>query len=247
MSINGQQGHAQSCRDDLESLVYTIIFSAHGDLPWTATSAYSNQKAVLQKKQSVTAEELHEGLPTPFCNFVTYVHSLGFDEKPDYQYLHSILSQCSAAEADHPGKALPSPTLSIVSPGREPVSSDQVGLSTAEPPVLFQLDYRVPSGMMRAATVFGRTSFMWAGVSWKLLSALHCQESAMLRSWVRLVVPVSPSLEPPSKHVKVENGEEPVRAVTVEGAEAVKVDGVEVVEVEGPAALGNLESEMVDA
>ncbi|KAH9007539.1 kinase-like domain-containing protein, partial [Lactarius hengduanensis] len=97
-SINGQQGHAQSRRDDLESLVYTIIFSARGDLPWTATSAYSSQKAVLQKKQSVTAEELCEGLPTPFCNFVTYVRSLGFDEKPDYQYLHSILSRCSVAE-----------------------------------------------------------------------------------------------------------------------------------------------------
>ncbi|KAH9045776.1 hypothetical protein EDB85DRAFT_1853418, partial [Lactarius pseudohatsudake] len=116
----------QSRCDDLESLIYTIIFSACGDLPWTATSAYSNQKAVLQKKQSVTAEELCKGLPTPFCNFVTYVRSLGFDEKPDYQYLHSILSRCSAAEADHPGEVLPSPTLSIVSPGREPVSSDQV-------------------------------------------------------------------------------------------------------------------------
>ncbi|KAH9037122.1 hypothetical protein EDB85DRAFT_2142705 [Lactarius pseudohatsudake] len=51
---------------------------------------------------------------------------LASTEKPDYQYLHSILSRCSAAEADHPGEALPSPTLSIVSPGREPVSSDRV-------------------------------------------------------------------------------------------------------------------------
>ncbi|KAH9015681.1 hypothetical protein EDB84DRAFT_1277226, partial [Lactarius hengduanensis] len=116
----------QSHRYDLESLVYTIIFSACGDLPWTTTSACSDQKAVLQKKKSVTAEELCEGLPTPFFNFVTYVHSLGFDEKPDYQYLHSILSRCLAAEADHPGEALPFPTLSIVSPGHEPVSSDRV-------------------------------------------------------------------------------------------------------------------------
>ncbi|KAH8989312.1 kinase-like protein [Lactarius deliciosus] len=125
-SINGQQGHAQSHCDDLESLVYTIIFSAHGNLPWMTTSAYSDPMAVLQKKKSVTAEELCKGLPTPFCNFVTYVCSLGFDKKPDYQYLHSILSRCSAAEADHPGEALPSPTLSIVSPGHEPVSSDWV-------------------------------------------------------------------------------------------------------------------------
>ena len=34
-SVNGHQGHAQSRRDDLESLVYTIIYLAHGHLPWT--------------------------------------------------------------------------------------------------------------------------------------------------------------------------------------------------------------------
>ena len=45
-SINGQQGHAQSRCDDLESLAYTIIFSARGDLPW---SSLSNYEAVLQK------------------------------------------------------------------------------------------------------------------------------------------------------------------------------------------------------
>ena len=32
-SINGQQGYAQLCRNDLESLAYTIIYSALGDLP----------------------------------------------------------------------------------------------------------------------------------------------------------------------------------------------------------------------
>ncbi|KAH9973393.1 kinase-like domain-containing protein, partial [Russula vinacea] len=34
MSINSQQGHACSHHDDLESLVYTIIYLAHGKLPW---------------------------------------------------------------------------------------------------------------------------------------------------------------------------------------------------------------------
>ena len=87
-SVDGQRGNAQSCRDDLESLAYTIICLAHGDLPWTASS---DQEAILQKKSSTTAEELCEGLPPSFCKFVTYVRSLGFDKKPDYQYLHSVL------------------------------------------------------------------------------------------------------------------------------------------------------------
>ncbi|KAF8483100.1 kinase-like domain-containing protein, partial [Russula emetica] len=90
-SISGQQGNVQSRRDDLESLAYTIIYSALGELPWTSNSAGNDEEVVLRKKTSITVEELCEGLPAPFCKFVTYVRSLGFDKKPDYQFLHSIL------------------------------------------------------------------------------------------------------------------------------------------------------------
>jgi len=103
-SIAGQRGFAQSRRDDLESLVYTIIYSARGALPWSvsANSADSDHGAVLQKKILITTEELCEGLPTPFSEFVNCVCSLGFDQKPDYQNLHSILSLCSATETRPP-------------------------------------------------------------------------------------------------------------------------------------------------
>ena len=100
-SINGQQGFAQSRRDDLESLAYTIIYLVR-DLPWTEMSACRDHEAALWKKKLITAEELCEGLPTPFCKFVTHVRSLGFDKKPDYQHLHSILSQCSETVFDQP-------------------------------------------------------------------------------------------------------------------------------------------------
>ena len=99
-SINGQQGHAQSRRDDLESLAYTIIFSARGSLPWIDLS---DREAVLQKKLSVAEEELCTGLPPPFLEFIGHVRALSFNQKPDYQHLHSILLQCSEWEADTPG------------------------------------------------------------------------------------------------------------------------------------------------
>jgi len=103
-SVNGQQGYAQSRRDDLESLAYTIIYLVRGDLPWAYLSALGDHKAVLRKKTQITVEELCEGLPTPFYEFVTHIRSLGFDQKPDYQHLRSILSQCSGTEIDQPGK-----------------------------------------------------------------------------------------------------------------------------------------------
>jgi serine/threonine protein kinase len=127
MSINCQQGYAQSRRDDLESLIYTIVYAARGDLPWTRSSARSDHEAVLQVKSSITAEELCEGLPTSFCNFVSYVRSLDFDRKPDYQYLHSILSQVSQSETeiDQPSDVLP-PAHSRTSPSARSLASPSV-------------------------------------------------------------------------------------------------------------------------
>ena len=99
-SVNSQQGYAQSRRDDLESLAYTIIYLVRGDLPWTHLSVYGDHEAVLKKKKHITVEELCEGLPTPFCEFVIHIRLLGFIQKPDYQHLRSILSQCSGTEID---------------------------------------------------------------------------------------------------------------------------------------------------
>jgi len=122
-SINGQQGFAQSHRDDLESLTYTIIFMACEDLPWSDICACGDHKAVLRKKKSITAEELCKGLPTPFYKFVMHVHSLGFDKKPDYQHLHAILSQCSETKFKQPTNASPFSALSPVSVNSTPILS----------------------------------------------------------------------------------------------------------------------------
>jgi hypothetical protein len=109
-SINSQQGNSQSHHDDLESLMYTIIFSALGELPWTNNSTGNNEEAILCKKISIPAEELCKGLPAPFCEFITYVHSLtslGFKEKLNYQYLYSILLWCLQTMTGQPVEVLP--------------------------------------------------------------------------------------------------------------------------------------------
>jgi hypothetical protein len=62
----------------------------------------------------------------PSVNSSVYVHSLGFDKKPDYQHLHSILLQCLAAETDHLDKALLSFAHSPVCADHTHAFSDQV-------------------------------------------------------------------------------------------------------------------------
>jgi hypothetical protein len=114
----------------LESLAYTIIYSALSDLPWTGNPAGNDLKAVLCKKTSITVAELCEGLPTPFCKFITHVHSLCFEEKLDYQYLYSILLWCSEAMTDQPNdqpiKAIPLCTHPNINMDRKPVFTGRV-------------------------------------------------------------------------------------------------------------------------
>ena len=121
-SIVGQQGGTQSRRDDLESLAYTIIFSARRELPWTGCRS---SKTVLQKKLGTPINVLCAGLPAPFCDFVTHVRSLEFDEMPDYQRLHSLLLLCSETGTNQCIEASPSVPIPVRAK-RTPVVSDRV-------------------------------------------------------------------------------------------------------------------------
>lgn len=97
-SINCHLGLTPSRRDDLESLVYVIVYLTRGSLPWQGITAQSGQihhDEVLRVKQATTVEALCEGLPQPFVEFVEQIRSLGFRDKPDYEYLHSILEKCA--------------------------------------------------------------------------------------------------------------------------------------------------------
>jgi serine/threonine protein kinase len=96
-SINSHLGLTQSRRDDLESLAYVIVYLVKGRLPWQGIAVHPGQvhhDEVLMLKQATTAKTLCKGLPQPFIKFIQHIRSLGFEDKPDYRYLHSLLAQC---------------------------------------------------------------------------------------------------------------------------------------------------------
>ena len=117
-----QKGATQSCHDNLESFTYTIIYSACGDLPW---SSCHNPKAILVKKLGTPLNELCQGLPNHFCDFLHYTQQLDFDKKPDYQLLHSILMWCLEIETNLPVE-VPSSVHVPVGAERTPVVGCQV-------------------------------------------------------------------------------------------------------------------------
>ncbi|KAH9019246.1 kinase-like domain-containing protein [Lactarius hengduanensis] len=84
-SINSHLGRTQSRRDDLEYLCINIVKG----------SVEKYTASVLEKKIA-SSKTLCQGLPAPFVAFTQHIQSLGFDEKPQYDNLHTLLMQCMA-------------------------------------------------------------------------------------------------------------------------------------------------------
>ena len=67
-SITSHLGLTQSRRDDLESLVFVIVYLVKGRLPWQGIAVHPGQvhhDKVLMLKQATTAKTLCKGLPQP--------------------------------------------------------------------------------------------------------------------------------------------------------------------------------------
>ena len=101
-SINSHSGRTQSRRDDLESLMYSIVYLFCGCLPWqdVIEGPVEQYEAAVLEKKTASVKTLCQGLPLPFVAFTQHIQSLGFDEKPQYDYLHALLTQCSANDSN---------------------------------------------------------------------------------------------------------------------------------------------------
>tara|TARA_Y100001958_G_scaffold160043_2_gene165516 strand:- start:8208 stop:9245 length:1038 start_codon:yes stop_codon:yes gene_type:complete len=116
VSVNVHDGLTPSRRDDMESIGYVMIFLFIGYLPWSSTAIVSNSNSnnsnsnnsnsnnsnnILDKKketdlvrsmkQRVSHWMLENKLPTEFIAYIEYCRSLKFKEKPDYNYLRTLL------------------------------------------------------------------------------------------------------------------------------------------------------------
>jgi casein kinase I family protein HRR25 len=91
----------QSRRDDLESLGYILIYFSRGQLPWQGIRARTKKEKydkIMQKKMTTTTEVLCQGLHPEFAIYLNYVRSLGFEDDPDYTYLHKLFRCLFVAE-----------------------------------------------------------------------------------------------------------------------------------------------------
>eukprot|EP00919_Chromeraceae_sp_WS-2016_P041815 GHVR01099592.1.p1 GENE.GHVR01099592.1~~GHVR01099592.1.p1 ORF type:complete len:148 (-),score=4.73 GHVR01099592.1:154-597(-) len=86
-SLNTHLGIEPSRRDDLESLLYCLIYFLYGKLPWQNQKANTKKEKyekVMGKKIENSPEILTKNLPYEFFLMLKHVRGLKYEEKPNY-------------------------------------------------------------------------------------------------------------------------------------------------------------------
>ena len=124
--------------NDIKSLAYTLIFLQQGSLPWLTSDGWSPPwSAILTLKQSFLSASQVCTIPVELATVFQHAHNLTFTQKPDYNYLCTVLSEVAAIDdiqqmtgspvPDYPGPIL-TPVLSIPH-----LMADTVGIPRCNP------------------------------------------------------------------------------------------------------------------
>ena len=93
-SANSLRGVVQSRRDDLESLCYLLLYFLKGSLPWDnalGRTELEDLVLIYKIKKFIQPEILFLGFPKELTDFYKYCRKLEFAQKPNYNYLRSLL------------------------------------------------------------------------------------------------------------------------------------------------------------
>ena len=88
-SVRAHARWQQSCRDDLESLAYMLVYLAKGSLPWQRCHGVAFED-IARVKGSMTIEDVCSGLPAAFGATLRAARELAFADMPDYLKLGTI-------------------------------------------------------------------------------------------------------------------------------------------------------------
>ena len=77
----------------MESLGYMMLYFLNGRLPWHGVKGESKQQTyqlIVDRKESISLDELCSGVPNEVKRYMDHVRSLDFGGKPDYSRLRRM-------------------------------------------------------------------------------------------------------------------------------------------------------------
>ena len=95
-SNNALFGKEISRRDDIESMMYILIFCLTGTLPWHGLISIDFLKTDNARARLLNMRDpegvLCKDLPLEFRSLLTYAQELEFEEEPDYERIETIFT-----------------------------------------------------------------------------------------------------------------------------------------------------------
>ena len=91
-SVNSHKGMRQCRKDDLESLMYILIYFYKGKLPWQDVKSKKKEEKhikIREEKMRTTTETLCKDMPKEFEKMLIYIKSILYSEEPNYERLIS--------------------------------------------------------------------------------------------------------------------------------------------------------------
>ncbi|CCI40648.1 unnamed protein product [Albugo candida] len=144
LSLNCHEGATPSRRDDIEGLLYVIIYLMRGNLPWQ--KATSDQEGA-RMKRSIPLQKLCESLPQEWTGLLQQSRACAFEDKPDYDSYRKTFRKL--AGEFKPGD----PIVWNTSKNRDPVMIKSVARATSDassPPRKRAAGKRVPVKQTKA-------------------------------------------------------------------------------------------------
>ncbi|CAI5716813.1 unnamed protein product [Peronospora effusa] len=83
LSLNCHNGVTSSRRDDIESLLYVLIYLMRGDLPWQKASSDVEGAKI---KKTISIDQLCASLPREWAAMLMSIRACGFEDRPDYDF-----------------------------------------------------------------------------------------------------------------------------------------------------------------
>lgn len=74
---------ASSRRDDIESLLYVLIYLMRGEIPWQQASSDAEGAKI---KKSTSVDQLCASLPREWGAMLKNIRACGFEDRPDYDF-----------------------------------------------------------------------------------------------------------------------------------------------------------------
>ena len=87
-SINSHLGFEPGRQDDIEALIYVLLYFTCRSLPWLGHTPCLKHNAIASMKQDILQ---HNDIPKALFTMLSYTQSLSFTQKPDYDYLRTLV------------------------------------------------------------------------------------------------------------------------------------------------------------